>query len=258
MSARPVLLIDGLNVFTRHFVVNPTMSDQGNHVGGLVGFLKAIRLLCDKTNPSQVIVAWEGGGSPRRRAIYPEYKHGRRPQKLNRFYSDIPDTYHNRDNQVSLIIESLRHVPIMQVYVSDCEADDVIGTLAKQAEIEGIQTYMMTPDKDFAQLVTKNTFMYRPGSRGNPNEIWDTNKVCEKFDIHNVHQVVDFLGMVGDAVDNIPGIAGVGPKTASKLLKQYNSIEKIFQTKGELYFRRIEYKILLKIIKNSNHWKISN
>ena len=104
------------------------------------------------------------------------------------------------------------------------------GTLAKQAESEGFQTYMMTPDKDFAQLVTENIFIYRPGSRGNPNEIWDINKVCDKFDINNVDQVIDFLGMVGDAVDNIPGIAGVGPKTASKLLKEYNSIEKIYDS----------------------------
>ena len=114
------------------------------------------------------------------------------------------------------------------------EADDVIGTLSKQAEAKSWNTFMMTPDKDFAQLVSTHTFMYKPGLRGNANEVWDSNIVCERFDIHNVEQVVDFLGMVGDSVDNIPGIKGVGPKTASKLLKKYGSIEQIYANINEL------------------------
>ena len=97
-----VLIVDGLNVFMRHFVANPTMSSLGHHAGGVVGFLKNLRLLVDKIEPSEVIVVWEGGGSARRRAIYPEYKEKRKPQKLNRFYgSDIPDSVVNRSDQVS-------------------------------------------------------------------------------------------------------------------------------------------------------------
>ena len=92
----------------------------------------------------------------------------------------------------------------------------------------------MTPDKDFAQLVTDKIFMYRPGQRGNKHQIWDVATVCEKFDINNVRQVVDFLGMVGDSVDNIPGIAGVGPKTASKLLKEYGSLERVYESVDNL------------------------
>ena len=113
MSDRPVLIIDGLNFFMRHFVANPTMSDHGNHVGGFVGFLKGLGHLCDRIAPSEIIVAWESGGSPRRRAIFKDYKDKRRPQKLNRYYQDdIPDTTQNRDNQITKIIEALRCVPV--------------------------------------------------------------------------------------------------------------------------------------------------
>ena len=131
MPTRPILLVDGLNVFTRHFVANPTMSDHGHHVGGFVGFLKGLRLLCERIRPSKVVVVWEGGGASRKRAIFKEYKQGRRPQRLNRFYEDIPDTIENRNRQVKLIVDALKNVPVVQMYVSDCEADDVIGYLAK-------------------------------------------------------------------------------------------------------------------------------
>ena len=93
---------------------------------------------------------------------------------------------------------------------------------------------MYTPDKDFAQLVSENVYMYRPGQRGAAHQIWDTNMVCEKFEINNVSQVIDYLGMVGDAVDNIPGIAGIGPKTASKLLTKYGSMEGVYSNIGDL------------------------
>ena len=129
---RATLLIDGLNLQTRHFVANPSMSDAGQHVGGVVGFLRAIENLSQKIQPENIVVVWEGGGSPRRRAIYPQYKSKRKPQKLNRYYeNDIPDTVENRNYQISLLIELLKQTPINQVYVSDCEADDVIGYLAK-------------------------------------------------------------------------------------------------------------------------------
>ena len=130
MSNKPVLIIDGLNFFTRHFVVNPTMSQNGEHLGGFVGFLKGIRLLSERCSPEQIVVVWEGGGSARRRAIFSEYKQGRRPQKLNRYYDDIPDTISNRNKQVALLVEALKYVPIRQIYVTDCEADDAIAYLS--------------------------------------------------------------------------------------------------------------------------------
>jgi 5'-3' exonuclease len=213
MSTRPILLVDGLNVFTRHFVVNPTMSDQGNHVGGFVGFLKAIRLLCEKINPSKVIIAWEGGGSARRRAIFPEYKQGRRPQKLNRFYSDIPDTYHNRDNQVTLIIESLRHVPVVQIYVADCEADDVIGYIVKH-KLKDQKCVIVSSDKDLYQLLSDTVVQWSPGQK-----LFITSRhVREKFGVHHTNFCTTRC-FTGDPSDGIPGIARAGFKSLSKRIE---------------------------------------
>ena len=131
---KPVLLIDALNMFMRHFTVNPSVSSNGDHIGGVVGFLKGVQLLIDNISPKQVVVVWEGGGSIRRRAIYPEYKNGKRPMRLNRFYEDdIPDTVENRNYQVSLIVNLLRKAGINQLYISDCEADDVIAYMALYA-----------------------------------------------------------------------------------------------------------------------------
>ena len=221
MKTGPILLVDGLNVFTRHFVVNPTMSDQGHHVGGFVGFLKAIKLLCEKINPSQVIVAWEGGGSPRRRAIYPDYKHGRRPQKLNRFYSDIPDTYHNRDNQVSLIIESLRHVPVTQIYVSDCEADDVIGYLVKHKFTES-RCVIVSSDKDLYQLLTNKVVQWSPGQKA----FITIHHIKEKFGVHHTNFCTSRC-FTGDPSDGIPGVPRAGFKSLSKridILREHSDV----------------------------------
>ena len=156
IKKRPILIIDALNLFTRHYVVNPTMSTLGHHAGGTIGFLKAIRYLADKLLPIQIIVVWEGGGSPRRRAIFPEYKARRKPPKLNRFYGeDIPDSVENRDYQIALAIELLKNAPIMQVYVSDCEADDVIGYLAKY-KLKDEECVIVSSDKDFYQLLSSH------------------------------------------------------------------------------------------------------
>ena len=127
MNERPVLIVDALNLFVRHFVANPTMNESGEHVGGFLGFLKSLGYLCERTLPKEVIVVWEGGGSPRRRAILKDYKDRRRPYKMNRYYGDeIPDTFENRNKQISLVVEALGNVPVRQIYVEDCEADDII------------------------------------------------------------------------------------------------------------------------------------
>lgn len=114
------------------------------------------------------------------------------------------------------------------------EADDIIGTLAKQAEKEGFKTFMVTPDKDFAQLVSENIFMYRPARMGNGIEIWGIPEVQAKFEVERPEQVIDYLGMMGDAVDNIPGLPGVGDKTAKKFLKEYGSMEALLENTHEL------------------------
>ena len=153
-SNRPVLLVDALNVFMRHFVANPTMSSNGHHAGGIVGFMKSIRYLVDQIHPSEVCIIWEGGGSARRRAIFKDYKSGRRPQRLNRFYGDdIPDTVENKNYQVSRCIEFLKLVPVKQIYVDDCEADDVIGYLTKN-KYKDKRCVIASSDKDYYQLLS--------------------------------------------------------------------------------------------------------
>ena len=124
------------------------------------------------------------------------------------------------------------HIPIIEV--SGFEADDLIGTLAKQAEKEDFKVFMVTPDKDFAQLVSENIFMYKPARMGNDIEIWGIPEVLEKFEIERPEQVIDFLGMMGDAADNIPGLPGVGEKTAKKFLKEYGTMENLLANTHEL------------------------
>ena len=130
---QPVLLVDGLNLYTRHFVANPSMSDLGNHVGGVVGFLRAIQYLCDITKPYRVYVVWEGGGSKRKRDLYKNYKKGSKPRKMNRYYSeeDIPDSLNNRNYQLKTLIDILSKLPVCQIYVEDAEADDAIGYICQ-------------------------------------------------------------------------------------------------------------------------------
>ncbi len=210
MSSRPVLLVDGLNVFTRHFVANPTMSDHGHHVGGFVGFLKGLRLLCERIRPSKVVVAWEGGGSPRRRAIFKDYKKGRRPQRLNRYYEDIPDTVENRNRQVKLTVDALKNLPVIQMYVPDCEADDVIGYLAKYL-FKDTQCVIVSSDKDLYQLVSDRVSQWSPGQK-----IFITSDIIvSKFGIHP-NNFCAARCFIGDPSDGIPGIKGAGFKTMSK------------------------------------------
>ena len=233
MADRPVLIIDGLNVFTRHFVANPAMSDKGYPIGALVGFLKGLRLLSEKVLPSQVIVVWEGGGSARRRSIFPDYKQGRRPARLNRFYDDIPDTYQNRDDQLQLIIESLKHVPVVQMYVADCEADDVLGYLVSH-RLRDQRCVMVSSDKDLYQLVDSRSILWSPGQK-----IFVTPAVIlEKFGIHP-NNFCTARCFVGDPSDGLPGVKGAGFKTLAKRFEELRgsdsvSVEDIIQRATEL------------------------
>ena len=210
MPTRPILLVDGLNVFTRHFVANPTMSDHGHHVGGFVGFLKGLRLLCERIRPSKVVVVWEGGGASRKRAIFKEYKQGRRPQRLNRFYEDIPDTIENRNRQVKLIVDALKNVPVVQMYVSDCEADDVIGYLAKYT-FNDTQCVIASSDKDLYQLVNERVRQWSPGQK----LFITTEIIIYKFGIHP-NNFCAARCFIGDSSDGISGIKGAGFKTMAK------------------------------------------
>ena len=232
---KKLFLIDAYALIYRAYFAfskNPRITSKGFDTSAIYGFTNILLDLINTENPSYLGVVFDTPKKTHRHIEYSEYKANR---------DAMPEGISSAIPFIKIILNAFQ-IPILSL--EGFEADDVIGTLAKQAESEGFQTYMMTPDKDFAQLVTENIFIYRPGSRGNPNEIWDINKVCDKFDINNVDQVIDFLGMVGDAVDNIPGIAGVGPKTASKLLKEYNSIEKIYDS-IDCFEGKLKEKILI-------------
>ena len=204
------------------FAKNPRITSGGLDTSAIYGFTSALLDLLSKENPTHIAVCFDLPQPTERHEIFPEYKANR---------DATPEAIKLAVPYIHKILEAFK---IPALGVPGYEADDVIGTLAKKAEQEGFTTYMMTPDKDFGQLVSENIFMYRPARGGNPPEIWGEAEVCEKFDLDNVLQVVDYLGMMGDAVDNIPGLPGVGAKTASKLLKQYGSLEETLAHADEI------------------------
>jgi DNA polymerase-1 len=167
-------------------------------------------------------VAFDKGGSTYRYEMYQEYKAHR---------DETPEAIKIAVPYIQELLKAM-HIPIIEV--AGFEADDLIGTLAKQAEKENFKVYMVTPDKDFAQLVSENIFMYKPARMGNDIEIWGIPEVLARFEIDRPEQVIDFLGMMGDAADNIPGLPGVGEKTAKKFLKKYGSMENLLANTHQL------------------------
>ena len=207
MTGGPVMLVDAYNLFVRNFVANPLMV-EGQHVGGTVGFLQSLGSLVATHRPSALVVIWEGGGSSRRRAIFPQYKNDRRPQRLNRFHEgDIPDTVENRNWQVKLLVSLLQNLPIKQVYVSDCEADDVIGYMSRY-HFKDRNILIVSSDHDYLQLVDDRVQVWSPTLKS----IVDHDFVKKKFGVppHNLCVTRCFTG---DASDALPGIPGVGLKT---------------------------------------------
>lgn len=207
-----VLIFDGLNVFMRHYIANPTMSDNGDQVGGIVGFLNNVFSLIEKCKPEMVIVVWEGGGSKRKRDLFKEYKNGSRPQKLNRYYTndEIPDTYKNRNFQLASLIEILSYLPICQIYIEDAEADDAIGYITKY-KLSKKNKIIVSGDHDYYQLIDKDCIVYSPNSKTFIN----VDKVIERYGIHPNNFCLA-KSIVGDNSDNIPGVPGVGYKNLSK------------------------------------------
>ena len=256
---RPVLLVDGLNFFMQHFVVNPTMSTHGNHVGGVVGFMKGLGRLVDRIGPSEVVVAWEGGGSSRRRAIFKDYKGGRRPQKLNRYYEgEIPDTIQNRDDEISMLISLLRHTPVRQIYVPDCEADDVIGYLARY-KYKKKRIVIASSDKDLYQLLSKRVIQWSPGQKA----FITLQTVQQKFNIH-VNNFCTARAFIGDPSGNLKGIPRAGFATLAKRFPELSesadvSIEDIIK-KSENILEKSSLKIYTNIVDSKDiairNWRL--
>lgn len=205
----PVLLVDAKNLFTRHYVVNPDMTSNGEQCGGVIGFLKTLRRLVYEQSPAQVIIAWEGGGSTKRRAIYSEYKANRKPARLNRFYEDdIPDTEDNKVWQMALLAKILKRFPVCQVYVDDCEGDDVIAHLSR-VQFRDRKKIIVSNDRDFYQLLDEKTSIYSPQSK----RIHTKEDVKKEFFGIQPQNFALAKALCGDKSDNIPGVKGLGFKT---------------------------------------------
>ena len=203
------------------FIKNPRINSKGMDVSAIMGFTNSLLDVIKRERPDHLAVCFDQGGSIARTEVFPEYKANR---------DETPEAIKIAVPYIKEILKAM-HIPIM--VKEGYEADDVIGTLAKQAEEQGYQTYMVTPDKDFAQLVTENIFMYKPRFGGG-YDTWGIKEVQENFEVERPEQVIDFLGMKGDAVDNIPGLPGVGDKTAKKFIAQYGSLEGLLENTHEL------------------------
>lgn len=223
---KKLFLIDAYALIFRAyfaFAKQPRVNSKGLNTSAAFGFANSLIDVIKNEKPTHLAVVFDPpGGSTIRREEFEEYKAHR---------DETPEGITSMIEPIKKIIRAF-NVPILEV--PNYEADDTIGTLSRIAEKKGFTTYMMTPDKDFGQLVTEKSLMFRPGRGGKPAEIWGPKEVCEKFDIDSVDQVVDLLGLQGDAADNIPGIPGVGPKTASKLLKRFGSLEGILENTDQL------------------------
>ena len=204
------------------FIKNPLINSKGMNVSAITGFTNTLWDILQKEKPSHLAVVFDLPGPTFRHVMYEPYKAQREAQPEDITIS-IP--------YIKKIIEAF-NIPV--AFCEGYEADDVIGTLAKQAEKEDFEVYMMTPDKDYAQLVSDKVYMYKPARFGNGVEILGEKEVLEKWQIKRVDQVIDILGLQGDAVDNIPGIKGIGAKTAVKLLAQYDTIEGLLAHSHEL------------------------
>lgn len=225
MSQKRLFLLDAYALIFRGyyaFIKNPRINSKGMDTSAIMGFMNSLMDVIKREKPDHLAVAFDNGGSQLRNEIFPEYKAHR---------DATPEAIKIAIPYIQKLLQAM-HIPIIEV--KGFEADDLIGTIAKQAEKQNYKVFMVTPDKDFAQLVSENIFMYKPARMGNGIEIWGVPEVLEKFEIERPDQVIDFLGMMGDAADNIPGFPGVGEVTAKKLLKEFGTMENLLANTDKL------------------------
>ncbi len=224
--ARPTLyLLDAYALIFRAyyaFLRNPRINSKGLNTSAMFGFVNALEDVLNNRKPTHLAVCFDHKSPNVRVQEFPYYKANRQ---------ETPEDIRIAEPYIRSIIEAY-NIPILEA--PGYEADDVIGTLAKIAEKEGYDVYMVTPDKDFGQLVSEHIYMYKPAKQGNDAEVWGPKEICENYGIHRPEQVIDILALMGDAVDNIPGVAGVGEKGASKLVHEFHSIEAIYENLDKL------------------------
>ncbi len=234
MSEKRLYLLDAMALIYRAFFAfskNPRYNSSGLNTSAIFGFANTLVDLLKKENPTHIAVAFDTEAPTIRHEEFAAYKAQREAMPEDLALS-IP--------YVKKLIEAFS-IPV--VYKDGFEADDVIGTLAKQAEKEGFKVFMVTPDKDFGQLVSENIFMYKPSRGSKPFEIWGVKEVCEKFGIVKPMQLTDILGLWGDSSDNIPGVPGIGEVWAKKLIGQYGSIENLIEEADTIENKKIQEKI---------------
>ena len=220
-----LFLLDGhALVYRAHyaFITRPLINSKGWDTSAITGFVRTIVDLIKNQNPTHLAVSFDLPGGTFRDEMYPEYKANRDAQPEGITFG-LP--------WIMKILEAWK-IPILTL--QNYEADDVIGTIAKKAEKAGYKVFMVTPDKDYGQLVSPNIFMYKPGKSGGAPEIWGEKEICEIWNIERVDQVIDMLGLQGDSVDNIPGVPGVGPKTAAKFLAAFDTMENLLENTDQI------------------------
>ena len=220
-----LFLLDAYALIFRGYyalIKNPRINSKGMDTSAIMGFTNSLFDVIKREKPDHLAVCFDKGGSAERTEMFPDYK-------ANRL--ETPDAIKIAVPFIQEILKAM-HIPV--VVLEGWEADDIIGTLAKQAEQEDYKVYMVTPDKDFGQLVSENIFMYRPARMGNGIEIWGIPEIQKRFGVDRPEQVIDYLGMMGDASDNIPGLPGVGDKTAKKFIDEFGSMEGLLANTDKL------------------------
>jgi DNA polymerase-1 len=222
---KKLFLLDAMALIYRAYFAfsnNHRINSKGQNTSAIFGFTNTLLDVFKKERPTHIAVVFDTHAPTARHEEFAEYKANRQ---------EIPEDLASSIPWVIKICEGF-NIPV--IFLDGFEADDIIGTLAKQAEQEGFDTYMMTPDKDFGQLVDQHTFIYKPARAGGSAEVMGIKEVCARWEIERVDQVKDILGLMGDSVDNIPGIPGVGEKTAIQLVKQFGSIEELIKNTDQL------------------------
>jgi DNA polymerase-1 len=238
-----LFLLDAYALIFRGYyalIKNPRINSAGMDTSAIMGFTNSLFDVIRREKPEYLAVAFDKEGSAERVELFADYKANR---------DETPEAIRIAIPYIQRILKAM-HIPI--VVEAGIEADDLIGTLAKQAEKEGFTVYMVTPDKDYAQLVSENIFMYKPARMGNGIEIWGIPEVQKRFEVERPEQVIDYLGMMGDASDNIPGLPGVGDKTAKKFIAAYGSMEGLLENTDKL-----KGKMKEKIIANADLGRLS-
>lgn len=214
-----ILIIDGFNNFIRAYIANPTMTTNGDPIGGTAGFLKILQRYCNELNPSKIFICWDGvGGSIRRKNIFEGYKANRNPSRLNRFSESVSEDEETRNKiwQMSRLLQYLENIPVVQLNCEYVEADDLVAWLCMNLTDEENHAYVISNDKDFIQLVNENVTLYRPTAE-------EKLTVDEVLKIYGIHPNNFCLAkaICGDSSDNVPGVDGIGFKTVSKRFPQF-------------------------------------